>query len=239
MNKENPFGIMEILNFSTQRSSLMGIVSLFCKIDDFFLAYQAHVAPRALEDGQLRETRGRRRSLHPREVMTLLIAFHQSGYRTFKHFYQRHVCRYWCAEFPHLVSYSRFVQLKKEVLTLLTLYLYTVSGECGGISFVDSTGLRVCENKRISSHRVFREHAGRSKTSMGWFYGFKLHLIINEKGDVLGVELTPGNTDDRQPLWKVSGDRFFGSLYGDKGYISKDLRDPLSEAGINLVYKVR
>ena len=217
----------------------MSIVSLFCKTDDFFLAYQAHLAPRALEGGKPTETRGRPRSLHPSEVMTILIAFHQSGYRTFKHFYQRHVCLCWRAEFPNLVSYSRFVQLKKEVLPLLTLYLHAHLGECSGISFVDSTRLRVCDNKRISSHRVFAAHAGRSKTSMGWFYGFKLHLIINEKGDLLGFELTPGNTDDRQPLSALSADRFFGNLYGDKGYISKDLREMLSEQGIHLFYKVR
>ena len=217
----------------------MSIVSLFCKTDDFFLEYQAHLAARSLEDGRPRETRGRPRSLHPSEVMTILIAFHQSKYRTFKHFYEKHVCVYWCAEFPNLVSYSRFVQLKKEVLTLLTLYLHAHLGECSGISFVDSTRLRVCDTKRISSHRVFAEHAGRSKTSMGWFYGFKLHLIINEKGDLLGFEVTPGNTDDRQPVWELSGDRFFGTLYGDKGYISKDLREMLDERGINLCYKVR
>ena len=217
----------------------MGIVSLFCNVDDFFLAYEAHLAPRSLDDGPPTETRGRPRSLHPSEVMTILIAFHQSGYRTFKHFYEKQVSVYWRAEFPNLVSYSRFVQLKKEVLALLTLYLHAHFGECSGISFVDSTRLRVCDNKRISSHRVFAEHAGRSKTSMGWFYGFKLHLLINESGDLLGFELTPGNTDDRQPLWKFSDDRFFGTLYGDKGYISKDLRELLKGQGINLCYKVR
>ena len=217
----------------------MSIVSLFCKTDDFFLAYEAHLASHSLEDGKSSETRGRPRSLHPSEVMTILIAFHQSGYRTFKHFYQRHVCIHWCAEFPKLVSYSRFVGLKKEVLTLLTLYLHAHLGECSGISFVDSTRLRVCDNKRISSHRVFAKHAGRSKTSMGWFYGFKLHLLINEKGDLLGFEVTPGNTDDRQPLWELSGDRCFGALYGDKGYISEDLREMLNAQGIKLFYKVR
>ena len=137
------------------------------------------------------------------------------------------------------MSYSRFVQLKKEVLTLLTLYLHAHFGECRGISFVDSTRLRVCDNKRISSHRVFAEHAGRSKTSMGWFYGFKLHLIINEKGDVLGFQVSAGNTDDRHPLWELSSDGLFGNLYGDKGYISKDLREFLKAQGINLVYKAR
>ena len=154
----------------------MSIVALFCKTDDFFLAYEAYWAPRSLEDGNPTETRGRPRSLHPSEVMTILIAFHQSGYRTFKHFYEKHVSVHWCAEFPNLVSYSRFVGLKKEVLTLLMLYLHAHLGECSGISFVDSTRLRVCDNKRISSHRVFAAHAGRSKTSMGWFYGFQTSL---------------------------------------------------------------
>ena len=137
------------------------------------------------------------------------------------------------------MSYSRFVGLKKEVLMILTLYLHAHLGECIGISFVDSTRLRVCDNKRISSHRVFAKHAGRSKTSMGCFYGFKLHLFINEKGDLLGFELTPGNTNDRQPLWELSGDRFLGNLYGDKGYISKDLREMLNAQGIHSFYKVR
>ena len=217
----------------------MSILTLFCEIDDFFLAYEKWKALHCLPKTPPSETRGCPRKLHQSEVMTLLIAFHQSGYRTFKHFYQRHVCLYWCAEFPNLVSYSRFVQLKKEILTLLTLYLHAHFGECSGISFVDSTRLRVCENKRISSHRVFAAHAGRSKTSMGWFYGFKLHLIINETGDLLGVELTPGNTDDRQPLWGLSSERLFGNLYGDKGYISEDLRKFLKDQGINFCYKVR
>ncbi len=156
----------------------------------------------------------------------------------FKHFYEKHVCAYCCAEFPHLVSYSRFVQLKKEVLHLLTIFLDVQLGECPGTSFVHSTRLRVCDNNRISARRVFAEYVGRSKTSMGWFFGFKLHLIINEKGEVLGIQLTPGNTDDRKPLPDlVVG--LHGSLYGDKGYISKDMRETLRQQGINLIYKVR
>ena len=216
----------------------MSIVSLFCEVDDFFLMYEAYQATHCLRSGKPRETRGRRRSLHPSEVMTLLIAFHQSGYRTLKHFYQRHVCVYWRSEFPQLVSYSRFVQLQQDVLDLLVLYLSTCLGACGGTSFVDSTRLRVCDNKRISSHRVFAKEAGRSKTSMGWFYGFKLHLVINEQGVLLDVRLTRGNTDDRQPLLDFA-ERLHGSLYGDRGYISKALRERLGKQGVNWVYKVR
>ncbi len=219
----------------------MNIVSLFCEIDDFFLAYEKWMATHSLpEETPPPETRGRRRSLHPSEVMTILIAFHQSGYQTFKHFYQRHVCVYWCAEFPNLVSYCRFVQLKKEVLRVLTLYLQANLGTCSGISYVDSTRLRVCDNKPISSHKVFAGKADCGKTSMGWFYGFKLHLIINDTGDILDVVLTPGNRDDRKPLWGMDPDgQFHGTLYGDRGYISKDLREKLRKQEVNLVYKVR
>ena len=203
-----------------------------------FLLFEAFLASRSLQDDKPIETRGRPRSLHDSEVMTILIAFHQSGFRTFKHFYEKYVCVYWWAEFPNLVSYSRFVQLKKEVLQLSLIFLDVHKGECRGTSFVDSTRLRVCDNKRISAHRVFAEYAGRSITSMEWFYGFKLHLIINEKGELLGIQLTPGNTDDRKPLPDlVVG--LHGSLYGDKGYISKDMRQTLREQGINLIYKVR
>ena len=220
----------------------MKIVSLFCEIHDFFLAYEKWKSTHCLAETPPIETRGRPRSLHPSEVMTILIAFHQSGYRTFKHFYQRHVCVYWKpTEFPDLVSYPRFVQLKKEVLTLLTGYLSANLGECRGISFVDSTRLRVCDNKRISSHKVFTRKAERSKTSLGWFYGFKLHLIINDTGDLLDVALTPGNIDDRSPLWGMTpeGTPLHGKLYGDRGYISKDLREHLNAQGITLIYKVR
>ena len=216
----------------------MSIVSLFCEIDDFFLMYEAYICEHCLPNEAPPEPRGRPRRLHPSEVMTILIAFHQSGYRTFKHFYLKHVCVSWRAEFPHLVSYSRFVRLKKEVLTLLGFYLATRLGTCSGVSFVDLTRLRVCDTRRISSHRVFAGVAERSKTSMGWFYGFKLHLVINYTGELLDVAVTPGNRDDRKPLRKLA-ECLHGSLYADRGYISKDLREALNEQGVNLVYKVR
>ena len=218
----------------------MSIVSLFCEIDDFFMMYETHLSTPCLRDTPP-EPRGRPRRLHPSEVMTILIAFHQSKYRTFKHFYLKHVCVYYRAEFPELVSYSRFVQLKKEVLRLLTVYLSTRTGTCSGISFVDSTRLRVCDNKRISSHKVFAQKVSeRGKTSRGGFYGFKLHLILNDTGDILDVAVTPGNRDDRRPLWGLNPETpLHGSLYGDRGYISKDLREKLHKQGIDLIYKVR
>ena len=218
----------------------MSIVSLFCEIDDFFLEYETWKSTHCLPETPPIESRGRPRNLHPSEVMTLVIAFHQSNYRTFKHFYLKHVCVYYRAEFPNLVSYPRFVQLKQDVLRLLRFYLSAKSATCRGVSFVDSTRLRVCDTQRISSHKVFAGKAERSKTSMGWFYGFKLHLIINDTGELLDAVLTPANTDDRKPLWQMSSpEAFHGRLYADRGYISKDLREKLRKQGINLVYKVR
>ena len=175
----------------------MPIVSLFCEIDDFFLAYEKYVAQHCLPPPETSESRGRPRSLHTSEVMTILVAFHQSGYRTFKHYYQKQVCHYWRSEFPNCVSYNRFVELMSEALIPLLVYLYTRFGNCDGISFVDSTVLRVCDNRRISAHRVFAKEAALSKNSMGWFYGFKLHLVINRTGELLSIELTPATTDDR------------------------------------------
>ncbi|MDE0012525.1 MAG: IS982 family transposase [Candidatus Poribacteria bacterium] len=218
----------------------MDILTLFCEIDDFFLAYERWQATHWVPKDTPPETRGHPRQPHPSEVMTILIAFHQSGYRTFKHFYQRHVWGQWRTAFANLVSYTRFVHLKQDVLTLLTHYLAARLGECSGISFVDSTRLRVCDNKRISSHKVFAGKAERGKTSLGWFYGFKLHLVINDTGDLLDVVLTPGNTDDRKPLCGMEPDgQFHDTLYGDRGYISEDLPEKIRKQEVNLVYKVR
>ena len=137
-----------------------------------------------------------------------------------------------------MVSYNRFVALKSEVMFALSVYLYTRFGTCDGVSFIDSTRLRVCENRRIPTHRVFVEEAKRGKTSLGWFYGFKLHLLINTQGELVSVYLTSGNIDDRRPVVEL-GCPVFGKLYADKGYISQDLRQTLKTEGVDLIYKVR
>ena len=215
----------------------MNILPLFCEIDDFFLAFEKYQAHRQLP-GRRCEKRGCPRTLHPSEVMTILVNFHQSQYRTFKDYYLKEVCLHLRWAFPHLVSYNRFVALKSEVMFAASVYLYTRLGGCDGVSFIDSTRLRVCENRRIPRHRVFAEEAGRGMTSMGWFYGFKLHLVINTHGELLSVYLTSGNTDDRRPVLELARP-VFGKLYADKGYISKELRQTLKSEEVDLIYKVR
>ncbi len=214
----------------------MSIVSLFCQIDDFYLHSEKQMA---LQDPDLDkpERRGRPRSLHPSEVMTILVNFHHSGYRSFKHYYQKHVCRYLRWAFPKLVSYNRFVELTSEAFERLSEYLQVRFGKCDGISFIDSTTISVCRNRRIVKHRVFAKEAERGKTSLGWFYGFKLHLIVNTDGELLAAEMTPGNTNDRKPVRKLT-QGLFGKLYGDKGYVSEPLSEALKTRGISLISKV-
>ncbi len=104
------------------------------------------------------------------------------------------------SEFPNLVSYSRFVRLKGKALVTLIVCLHIQRGQSTGISFIDSTPIKVCHNPRIPRHKVFPGIASRGKTSMGWYYGFKLHLVVNEHGEILAIQLTPGNVDDRKPV---------------------------------------
>jgi hypothetical protein len=136
------------------------------------------------------------------------------------------------------VSYGRFVQLMPRVLALLCAYLFTCFGSCTGISFVDATCLAVCDNRRIHQHKVFAGLAARGKTTMGWFFGFKLHLVVNDRGELLGVCLTPGNRHDVKVLPKLVK-RLFGKLFGDKGYRSQPLFEQLLQQGIHLITKLK
>jgi len=212
----------------------MDILALFCDLDDFCLFFEP------LWRRQLLETRQRNRAstLCLSEVMTIIVLFHSSGYRNFKTFYTEHVMKHLVWAFPRLVSYNRFVELMPSALVPLCGYLQTRKGQCSGISFIDSTSLKVCHNRRIHSHKVFVGCAQRGKTSVDWFYGFKLHLVVNDCGELLSLRLTPGNTDDRQPVPElVKG--LFGKLFGDKGYVSQPLFETLFDERVQMVTKLK
>lgn len=175
------------------------------------------------------------------EMMLIIILFHCSGYRCMKHFYLENVCKGMRGLFPDVVSYNRFVELQEEVAVPLAIFIKKVLlGRCTGVSFVDSTPLRVCRNQRIHIHKVFRGIAQRGKCSMGWFFGFKLHIVCNEKGELLNFMITPGDVDDRKPLeYKAFVEFMYGKLVADKGYISKRLFERLFVDGIQLVTKLK
>lgn len=175
------------------------------------------------------------------EVITITLLFHLSGFRTFKHFYLFYVQKHMQSEFPQTVSYNRFVELQQSCLMTMTIFVKTCClGKCTGISFVDSTPIRVCKNKRITANKVFRGLAETGKSTIGWFHGFKLHIVINDKGEILSFCITQANVDDREPLNNESFLRaVFGKLYADKGYISQKLQQLLFVDGIHLITSIR
>ena len=133
------------------------------------------------------------------------------------------------------------MELEKEVLLPMTIFIKKVLlRTCTGISFVDSTPLRVCRNQRILIHKTFEGLAERGKYSMGWSFGFKLHLIINDKGEILNFMFTPGNVDDREPLKQGKFlENIKGKLCADKEYIGQALFENLFLNGIQLVTRVK
>jgi hypothetical protein len=212
----------------------MDIVTLFCEIDDFCKRMTPWLNVHLLPVRQ----RERESRMHLSEVMTILVWFHVVGYRNFKQFYLHEVSEQLCAEFPHLVSYNRFVELQRDALLPLCIYLKQRYGCCSGISFIDSTTLPVCHNRRIHSHRVFQQEAARGKSSVDWFFGFKLHLVVNDGGELLACCLTPGNVDDRTPVPHLVKD-LVGKLFGDKGYLSQPLYEQLLAQDLQLITKLR
>jgi len=169
------------------------------------------------------------------------MLFHLSGFRCFKHFYIFYVQKHLQKEFPKTVSYNRFVELMQSVLLPMTMFAKTCClGRCSGISFVDSTPIRVCKNKRIKRNKVFKDIAQVGKSTMGWFYGFKLHIVINDKGEILSFAVTQANVDDREPLNNEGFlKQIFGKLFADKGYISEKLTQLLFVDGVHLITNIR
>lgn len=214
----------------------MDILRLFYDCDEFCVRFLPRWQAQLLAAQALQ--RQRASSLSLSEVMTIVILFQQSGYRNFKTFYQAHVCQHLRRAFPRLVSYNRFIELEAACVVPLAVFLHTRYGHCTGLSFVDATSVKVCHNLRIKAHRVFKDVAARGKTSVGWFYGFKVHLVINDQGELLAVMITPGNTDDRKPVPRLAK-HLWGKLFGDRGYISQALFDQLWAHDVQLVTKLK
>ena len=212
------------------------VTEIFYLTDEFCKQFKA-----SIEASMIGNSPKRRPLMSDSEVITLMTLFHSSGFRNMKHFYQHYVQKHLRSEFPHTVSYNRFTELMQSAVLPMTIFLKTCClGECTGISFVDSTPISVCKNKRIRRNKVFKDTATRGKSTIGYFFGFKLHLIINDKGEILNFVITQGHVDDKEPL---KNERFIeaikGKLYGDKGYISKELTNILFVDGLHLITSIR
>ena len=212
------------------------LLNLYCLVDEFCQEFLPEWEKTLLSNG-LRKRR-RQTILATSEIMTIVIHFHQSHYRNFKHFYLQHVQKYLRGLFPNLVSYPRFITLVKSILVPLNFFLQTLKGEATGIYLVDSTILKACHIKRERQNRVFRGVAKKARSTIGRFFGFKLHLVINDVGEIMAFKITAGNVDDRDPVADLIR-QLSGKLFGDKGYISQKLFETLMGQGVQLVTRVK
>lgn len=211
------------------------ISEIFCIADDFCKEFEKEIEKNALTDDG-KPNRKRKRRLSDSEIITILTAFHFNTFRNFKHYYLV-ISHAWKDEFPGIVSYNRFVELESRVAVPMMMFLQLVCmGQCTGISYVDSTCIPVCHNKRIRGNKVFKNYAAIGKSTMGWYFGFKLHLLCNERGELPNFMLTKANVDDRNEcVFNRLSDNVFGKLYADKGYISQNLFQTLFSRGIHIV----
>jgi hypothetical protein len=214
----------------------MEIVALFCDLDDFCLRFEPAWQQHLVSEGSRQRWRETRLCLS--EVMTIRVSFHQSGYRTFNDYYLRYVTPHLRWAFPQVVSYTRFVELMGEALIPLCAYLHTRKGRSEGVAFIDSTLLAVCHPKRSARHKVFAGLARWGRNSLGWCYGFKLHLLINDIGELLAYRLTVAKVDDRVPVPALVA-KVKGKVFGDRGYISQALFETLLTHGVQLITKLR
>ncbi len=216
------------------------ILNLFCIFDDFCKEASPKLKKLIITSPEKRH-RNHRCKMSDSEIMTILVMFHHSRYIDLKSFYQKEICEHHRDDFPVQLSYNRFVERQTRVLLFLTAFLqYCVLGKCTGFSIIDSTLLQACHLKRMHRHKTMKGIAQKGKCTMGWFYGFKLHLVINDKGEIIQWTITPGNCDDREPLknsWFTS--KLFGKLLADRGYISQSLFEKLFIDDIHLVTRIR
>ncbi len=211
------------------------LTQLYCTIDDFCKMLEAELGKKRLLGSEKSKNHSK---ITISEIATIALFYHYSGYKNFKSYYINHVKIHLTKEFPKAPSYSRMVELKQDIFWILALLAKAFAGSCTGISIIDSTSLEVCHNRRIYRHKIFKGLADRGKTSVKWFFGFKLHITINHLGEIISFFITPGNVSDgnKDVLEKITKD-IFGKLIADKGYVGH-FQD-LYERGITIIHGIR
>src|ERR1700746_2947133 len=212
------------------------LVEVFCAVDDFCKAFQPHWEAHQISGSY--QPRGPQPGLTDSEIITLLLVLHSSGFKYLKNFYNSPMGEGLRRYFPGMPCYERFVTLQKRVLVPLMCFMFSRMGRKTGIYYIASPALAVCHNRRIGRHQTFAGLAARGKTSMGWFFGFKLHLVFNHLNQIVALKLTSGNVHDTAPVEQLT-QNLTGKLFGDKGYLGKKLAAALLKRGLALLTKVR
>lgn len=212
------------------------LIELFCVVDDFCKEFLPRFEQHLLNiEGKQRK---RKSKMSASEIMTIVIHFHQSQFRNFKSYYQMILSKNLKPYFPSLLSYSRMVEVMQSVMIPLIFFIQSQSKTKTGIYFIDSTTISVCHVKRSNRNKVFKGLAKKSKSTMGWYFGFKLHLIINDVGEIMAFRITSSTTDDRKPVANMT-EGLMGRICGDKGYISQPLFEELFQKGLKLITRIK
>ena len=212
------------------------LLEIFIGCDDFCQHFESWAKEN--RPGVLQPIRG---GLCSGEIMTILIAYHLSGYKNFEYFYREWVLELHQNDFPGAMSYKRFLCYIRRVFDYMFVYLMWLLKNTfrSGTYFMDSTKIPAYHYLRRYSHKVFDGIAQIGKTSTGWFYGLKIHLIINHLGDLVKVEITAGNVaDNDHTLLQKMLAGLTGTVFADKGYLTK-LFQYFHEKGLTLITKVR
>ena len=212
------------------------LVEIFCEVDDFCKAFQKQYEEHLLGTG--RGPQGPEAGLCESEMITILLVLHNSGFKHLKGFYNSPWGSVLRQYFPGMPCYERFVTVQKQAFAALAFFTLNRMGQKRGVYYIDSTALPVCHNRRINRHKTFADLATRGKTTMGWFFGFKLHLVFNEINEIIAFKLTPGHVSDIVPVSSLTKN-LIGKLFGDKGYIGKKLAEELLRRGLALFTRVR
>lgn len=211
------------------------ITELYCFVDDFCKIYATYE-----KQGSLPSNRQRHRecNMSLSEMLTIILMFHTSYAKNFKYFYKSSIELFHREDFPRAVSYNRFVELMPRLFIPFNILLHLLLGERTGTYFIDATTIKVCRNERRYRNRVFSGIAKSGKSSMGFFYGIKLHAVINHKGEFVALKITKGNIDDREPVSELTKD-LQGKIFADKGYIKQNLFVELYNRGLKMIHGVR
>jgi Transposase DDE domain len=212
------------------------LTEVFCEVDDFCQGFEEQWQAYLIGSGAA--PRGPQPGLSVSAIITLLLVLHSSRFKYLKNFYQGLAMPLLRQCFPGMPCYEQFVTVQKRAFVPLIFFLLSRLGKKTGIYYIDSTSLPVCDNHRIHRHKTFAGLAERGKTSMGWFFGFKLHLVFNHLNQIVAFKLTCGHVHDTKPVPQLTKN-LLGKLFADKGYIGKQLAAELLRRGLTLFTRVR
>lgn len=217
------------------------LIEIFIEVDDFCKSFAIWEEKRGIGTTIKKPVRGVKSKFHPSESMAILILYHLSGYKCFEYFYSEEVLKSLKSYFPYAVCYERFVARIPETGKLMFLFSQykAAQSERTGIYFVDSKRIEVCHVKREKQNCVFKNIATKGKSSMGWFYGIKVHIVINNIGQIVNFAFSQGNiADNNADVLKYLFSRLTGKCVGDKGYLTK-LFDAFLSDGLQLITKIK